>query len=181
MVTITKPFLKYSFTIGMTTMDGRGFYYPTDAVLGRSGRIYVPNRSIPGVDRGVRICVCDEDGGYYGVFGFLGEDEGQFKWHCGGAADSEGLLYFSDEYTHRISVFEDPSQEFVRKWGVHGSGEGELDTPSGLAFDAEDNLYVSDTYNNRIQKFTKNGRFLLSFGSEGDRDGQINLPWGLDY
>ena len=178
MVTSTEPFLKYSFTVGMTTMDGRGFYYPTDAVLGKNGRIYVPNRSIPMVERGVRICVCDVDGGYYGNFGRLGEGDGQFMWHSSGAVDSEGLLYFSDEYIHRISFF-DPSGEFAGKWGVHGSGEGELDSPSGVAFDGDDNLYVSDTYNNRIQKFTKDGRFLLNFGSEGDGDGQLNLPWGL--
>ena len=66
MVTIAAPFLKYSFTVGMTTMDGRGFYYPTDTVMGKNGRLYVPNRGIPRVERGVRICVCDVDGGYYG-------------------------------------------------------------------------------------------------------------------
>ena len=179
MVTSTKPFLKYSFTVGMTSMQGRGFYYPTDAVLGRSGRIYVPNRSIAELQAGTRVCVCDVDGGYYGNFAFHGKDDGQFVWHSSGAMNSEGLLYFSDEHNHRISIFKDPSQEFVSSWGVHGSGEGELDTPSGLAFDGEDNLYVSDAYNNRIQKFTKDGRFLLSFGSEGDGDGQLKLPWGL--
>ena len=179
MVTSVKPFLKYSFTIGMTTMEGRGFYYPTDAVLGSNGRIYVPNRSMPlAKSRTVRICVCDVDGGHYGTFGYRGEDDGEFMWHSCGAEDSDGLLYFSDEGLHRINIF-DPSGEFVSKWGVLGSGEGELDSPSGLAFDGEDNLYVSDTYNNRIQKFTKNGRFLVSFGLEGGQDGQLKLPWGL--
>ena len=65
-------------------------------------------------------------------------------WPSSGAVDSEGLLYFSDEYTNRISVF-DESGEFVSKWGVHGNGEGDLDGPSGMAFDGADNLYVSDT------------------------------------
>ena len=179
MVTTLKPFLKYSFTIGMTTMEGRGFYYPTDAVLGSNGRIYVPNRSMPlAKRRTVRICVCDVDGGHYGTFGYRGEDDGDFMWHSCGAEDSHGLLYFSDEGLHRINIF-DPSGEFVSKWGVLGNGEGELDSPSGLAFDGEDNLYVSDTYNNRIQKFTKNGRYLVSFGLEGDKYGQLKLPWGL--
>ena len=178
MVTTTTPFLKYSFTVGMTAMDGRGFYYPTDTVFGRNGRLYVPNRGIPRVERGVRILMCDVDGGYFGNFGYRGEDDGKFMWPSSGAVDSEGLLYFSDEYTHRISIFNE-SGEFVSKWGVHGSDEGDLDGPSGMAFDGEDNLYVSDTYNNRIQKFDKNGRFLVSFGSEGDGDGQLKLPWGL--
>ena len=97
MVTTVSPFLKYSFTVGISAMESRGFYYPTDAVLGRNGRIYVPNRSIPVVVRGIRICVCDVDGGYYGTFGFRGEGDGQFMWPSSGAVDSEGLLYFSDE------------------------------------------------------------------------------------
>ena len=162
----------------MTTMEGRGFYYPTDAVMGKNGHIYVPNRSHPLVERGVRICVCDVNGGYYGTFGFHGEGDGQFIEHSSGAVDSEGLVYFSDQGLHRISIF-DPSGEFVSKWGAHGTGEGELDSPSGLAFDREDNLYVSDTYNNRIQKFTKDGRFLAAYGSEGDGDGRLKLPWGV--
>ena len=177
-VTSSTPFLSYSFTVGMSNMEGRGFYFPTDAVIGGNGRIYVQNRSHPLVPQAVRICVCDVDGGYYGTFGFHGEGDGQFIEHSSGAVDSEGLLYFSDEHLHRISIF-DPSGEFVQKWGVHGSGEGELDSPSGLALDAADNLYVSDTHNNRIQKFTKDGRFLFSFGSEGEKDGQLKLPWGV--
>ena len=176
-------FLEYSFTIGMTTMSGRGFYYPTDTVLGKNARIYVPNRSIPVVDlpqlkRGVRICVCDVDGEYYGVFGFKGEGDGQFMWPSSGTVDSSGLLYFTDEHTDRITIF-DSEGTFVDKWGVHGSQKGNLDTPSGIAFDIEDNLYVSDTYNNRVQKFTKDGQFIECFGSEGHGVGQFVLPWGV--
>ena len=178
MMTITKPFLKYSFTVGMTSMDGRGFYYPTDSVMGKDGRLYVPNKGVPIVPRGIRICVCDVDGGYYGNFAYRGDDDGHMMWPSSGAVDNEGLLYFSDEHTNRISIF-NQSQEFVGKWGVPGSGEGELDGPSGIAFDGEDNLYVADTHNNRIQKFTKDGQFLVSFGSEGAGDGQFKLPWGL--
>jgi len=178
MVTNMTPFLKYSFTVGMTAMTGRGFYYPTDTVFGKNGRLYVPNRGIPRVDQGVRILMCDVDGGYYGNFGFRGEDDGQFMWPSNGAVDSEGLLYFTDEHSNRISVFDD-SGEFVSKWGTYGSGEGELDGPSGIAFDGEDDLYVSDTYNHRIQKFDRSGRNLLSFGSEGNGDGKLKLPWGL--
>jgi DNA-binding beta-propeller fold protein YncE len=33
--------------------------------------------------------------------------------------------------------------------------------------------------NNRIQKFTKDGKFLLKWGTKGDGDGQFNLPWGI--
>ena len=57
-----------------------------------------------------------------------------------------------------------------------------MDTPSGLAFDGQDNIYVADTYNNRVQKFTADGKFLLSIsGAEPGTDVEqgVSLPWGL--
>jgi len=171
-------FLEYVMTLGMTTMEGRGFYYPVDTAIGRDDRLYVVNRSLDIVPRGVRVTMCDIDSEYYGTFGSFGEKDGQFIWPSGGAIDSRGRVYVSDEQLHRISVF-DREGTFVSRWGSHGTGEGELDTPSGIAFDNQDNLFVSDTYNHRIQKFTADGRFLLSFGSQGHGDGELNLPWGV--
>ena len=171
-------FLEYVMTMGMTTMEGRGFYYPVDTAIGQDGRLYVVNRSLGNAARGVRVTMCDIDSEYYGTFGTFGEGDGQFISASGGAIDSRGRVYISDEQLHRISVF-DHDGSFLSSWGAHGTGEGELDTPSGIAFDNQDNLYVSDTYNHRIQKFTADGRFLLSFGSQGQGDGELNLPWGV--
>ena len=39
-------FLRYNRTVGMTTMQGRGFYFPVDSAMARDGRIYVVNRSV---------------------------------------------------------------------------------------------------------------------------------------
>ena len=171
-------FLEYFMTLGMTVMEGRGFYYPVDTAIGQDSRLYVVNRSLDNVARGVRVTMCDIDSEYYGNFGSFGNKDGQFEWPSGGAIDSRGRVYISDEQLHRISVF-DHSGAFLSQWGAHGSGEGDLDTPSGIAFDDQDNLYVSDTYNHRIQIFTADGRFLLSFGSQGQGNGELNLPWGV--
>ena len=171
-------FLEYFMTLGMTVMEGRGFYYPVDTAIGQDSRLYVVNRSLDNVARGVRVTMCDIDSEYYGNFGSFGNKDGQFEWPSGGAIDSRGRVYISDEQLHRISVF-DHSGAFLSQWGAHGSGEGDLDTPSGIAFDDQDNLYVSDTYNHRIQKFTADGRFLLSFSSQGQGNGELNLPWGV--
>ena len=170
--------LEYRLTLGMTTMEGRGFYYPTDTSIGADGRMYVANRSLENVTRGVRVTMCDIDSEYYGTFGFYGEGEGQFVWPSACTLDSHGRVYISDEYTHRISVFDHQGQ-LLSTWGSPGASEGELDTPSGLAFDSEDNLYVADTYNGRVQKFTPEGRFLSTIGRKGDGAGEFNLPWGL--
>ena len=39
-------FLRYVRTVGMTTMRGRGFYYPIDSAMSNDGgRLYVLSRS----------------------------------------------------------------------------------------------------------------------------------------
>ena len=171
-------FLEYRMTLGMTTMEGRGFYYPTDTAIAEDGRMYVANRSLENVTRGVRVTVCDIDSEYYGTFAAYGQSPGQFIWPSACTLDSQGRVYVSDEATHRISVF-DREGALLSTWGENGSAEGQLDTPSGLAFDAADNLYVADTYNHRVQKFIADGRFLASFGREGNGDAELNLPWGI--
>ena len=159
-------------------MQGRGFYYPTDCAIGEDGKLYVVNRTLETVDRGVRVTMCDADSQYFGTFGSFGQDPGQFMWPSGVAIDRQGRVYVSDEHSHRISRF-DASGAFIDHWGVHGDAPDQLDGPSGIALDAEDNLLVSDTHHNRILRFTGDGRILGGFGTEGPGDGQFNLPWGL--
>ena len=170
--------LEYALTLGMTTMEGRGFYYPMDVGIGADGRMYVVNRSLENVTRGVRVTVCDIDSEYYGTFGSYGTAPGQFVWPSACAIDSRSRIFVSDESTHRISVF-DAEGKLLTTWGVAGADESHFDTPSGLAFDSRDNLYVADTYNNRVQKFTADGGYLSTIGHQGIGDGEMNLPWGL--
>ena len=165
-------FLRYSLTIGLLTMEGRGFCFPADTTVGKDGRLYTVNRADHEPAQ-VRVTMYGLDSEYFGQFGSFGEGDGQFVWPTAIAVDSLGQVYIADEYTHRVVEF-DPTGEFVASWGVHGARPGELDSPSGLAFDRDDNLYVADYQNHRIQKFTNDGRFLLEFGS-----GQLNLPWGV--
>lgn len=171
--------LSYVMTLGVAAMEGRGFYYPVDTATGPNGRIYVLGRGHDGDQRGIQVCVMDVDSEYYGVFGTVGEADGQFIWPAGIAIDGEGLVYVSDEHLNRITVF-DASGALRATWGNAGSGPGELDGPNGLAIDAEDRLLVVDHRNNRVQRFTKDGTVLSSFGEEGDGPGQLSLPWGLD-
>ena len=171
-------FLRYSHTIGLSTMAGRGFYYPADTAIGADGKLYSVSRSLDGDPRGVRVTVCNLDSEYFGTFGSYGEGEGQFIWPTAVAIDSRDNIYVSDEYTNRVSVF-DPPGKFLARWGEPGSDDGEFDGPSGMAFDRDDNLYVVDHQNNRVQKFTGQGTFLFSFGSGGRGDGQLHLPWGV--
>lgn len=170
--------LEYSLTVGLSAMEGRGFYYPVDTLPTSHGRLYVVNRSVDGVDRGVRVTMCDIDSKFYGTFGAAGDGEGQFIQACGIAEDSQGRLYISDEYANRVSVF-DLEGNFLNSWGTTGSAEGELDGPSSLAVGVNDTVYVSDSHNHRVQRFTASGASIESFGSHGTGDGEFDLPWGL--
>ena len=171
-------FLRYSHTIGLATMEGRGFFFPSDSAVGAGGRIYTVNRSVEIDTRGVRVTVYDLDSRFFGTFGAFGDGNGQFISPTAVAVDRAGRVYVSDEYTHRIVVF-DSEGGSIASWGTMGDRPGELNSPSGMAFDADDNLYVADHRNHRIQKFDKDGGLLMSFGSEGTADGSLNLPWGL--
>ena len=122
--------IEYELTVGLSAMDGRGFYYPSDTAIGKDGRFYVVNRSLESVVRGVRVTMCDIDSEYYGIFGAYGEEDGQFIWPSCAAIDGEGRVYITDEHLDRVSVF-DPDGTFLRKWGSGGARDGELDGPSG--------------------------------------------------
>ncbi len=172
------PFLRYDRTLGVAAMDNRGFYYPVDTAIHQHGRIYGLNRSHEGDTRGVRVCILDLESKFYGVFGSIGESDGQFTWAASIAVSNAGKVYVGDEYLERISIF-DENGIFESKWGDPGVGPGQLNGPCGLSFDIDSNLYISDHRNNRVQKFTDDGEYILSFGEEGHLDGQFNLPWGL--
>ena len=168
--------LQYSHTMGMTVMEGKGFYYPVDTAVGKDDRLYVISRSKEETTRGIRVTMCDAESGYFGNFGGYGEEGGKFVWPACGAADSQGRFFISDEKLNRVTAYDDTGK-YLFHWGQTGSGPGELDTPSGLAFDTRDNIWVADTYNNRVQKFTAEGRFLLSNTGQGEQG--VSLPWGL--
>jgi len=168
--------ITYQRTIGMSVMEGKGFYYPADSAFGPDGRIYVLNRSLElaGRGRGMRVAVCDSSDNYHGEWGSFGDGPGQFMWPSAICVSSDGQVIIADEHLNKVMVFTSGG-DFIEEWGTLGSGEGFLDTPSGLAVNEKNELFVSDTYNHRLQVFSTSGHFLRSFGqNEG-----LEMPWRL--
>ena len=130
----TRQRMVYSHTIGLSTMEGRGFYYPVDTVCASDGKLYTISRSLEGDVRGVRVTIYDIDSEYYGTFSEFGEGAGQFIWPVAITQNGQGHIYISDEDKNVVTGF-DTSGAVVNHWGETGSAPGQLDGPAGLAFD----------------------------------------------
>ena len=172
---------RYTHTVGIFAMEGRGFLNPVDMALRNDGIIYVVNRGDMDLADWLpfkRVTVCNADEDFLGNFSTGGTGDGEIMWPVSIALDQDENVYISDEALQRISVF-DRQGSFLRKWGTQGSGEGEFDRPAGMAFDSDGNLLLVDSHNNRIQRYTREGRYLGGWGRAGAGDGEFNLPWGL--
>ena len=84
---------------------------------------------------------------------------------------------------------------YILEWGGFDTTEQETDCflcaehfrtvqkgwklPQQIAVDDERNIYVADTGNSRIQKFTHEGQFLSSWGTNGVENGELQSPVGI--
>src|SRR5215471_8453176 len=182
MVIVPAPPLKYSHTVGLLALNGRGFSNPMNAAITDDGIVFVANRSnsFQALQGAVRITVCSIEGEYLDEFGKYGTEDGAFVWPTAIDIDSSGNIYLADEHRHDIQVW-DKSRHFVHKWGGPGPGDDDqhMNRPAGLAVDSRDNVLVADSLNNRMLRFTPDGRLLAKWGSSGAGEGQFNMPWGV--
>jgi len=101
------------------------------------------------------------------------------------AIDRENrLLYVSDIQLDQVLVYDADSLKLLRKIGTTGhnhelTSQGDFAKPSGLAVDAEANLYVCDTLNDRVEVFDADGKFISSYGKNGDGPGYFARPKGI--
>ena len=91
--------------------------------------------------------------------------------------------------------FASSGHSYISEWGGFDTTERDTDCllcndyfnvvkkgwnlPQQIAADDEGNVYVVDTGNSRIQKFTNNGEFLSSWGTNGFEDGQFQHSAGI--
>ena len=102
--------------------------------------------------------------------GGSGSEPGQFAYPRGMAAASDGSLYVADSFNHRIQHFSADGR-VLNAWGGPSQGAGAdaapgtFQEPWGVAVAPDGSVYVADTWNHRVQKFTADGRFLLTCGA----------------
>lgn len=101
------------------------------------------------------------------------------------ALDRENrLLYVSDVTLDQVLVYDADSFKLKRKMGTTGKNHelttpGDFAKPTGLAVDKEGNLYVCDTLNDRIEVFDADGKFISTYGKNGDGPGYFARPKGI--
>jgi hypothetical protein len=71
------------------------------------------------------------------------------------------------------------------KAGVAGDGQGTFNQPSAVAIAANGDIFVADGHggnsNARIVKFSKDGKFLMTWGKKGSAPGELNIPHALAF
>jgi DNA-binding beta-propeller fold protein YncE len=96
---------------------------------------------------------------------------------------AHGRLYVADAKESRIAVFDTKTFKFVRFLGgpdKPGKREpGKFIGPTNVAVDRQGGVYVADTLNNRVQIFDADGKFVRTFGRQGDAPGEFIRPKGI--
>ncbi|MEE2885488.1 MAG: NHL repeat-containing protein [Chloroflexota bacterium] len=168
----------YDRTVGIVAMEGRGFSNPVDLAISSESQIYVVSRTNTLQTFGIRIGICTIDGKYFGDFGEFGDGDGAFVWPTALAFDQNDRLYLTDEYNHRVTMF-NTNGSFISKWGTYGTGDGQLNGPAGIAIGQTGEIFVSDHLNNRIACFTSDGNYIKKWGQYGNTNQDLDLPWGI--
>ncbi len=63
---------------------------------------------------------------------------------------------------------------------IHGFFNGSFATVTEVAVDGEGDVFVADFYNHRVQKFSADGTFLTTFGSNGNANGEFSYVIAID-
>ena len=117
---------------------------------------------------------------------------GLFIFPHGFLVDKEGNVWVTDAQGkdgkgHQVFKFSPDGKLLLTlgKAGVAGSGNDEFNQPSDVAVAPNGDIFVADGHdsgsNMRIVKFTKEGKFIKTWGKPGSAPGEFNVPHGLTF
>jgi hypothetical protein len=112
---------------------------------------------------------------------------GMFVWPHGFFLDAEGNLWTSDARGadgkgHTVMKHTRDGQVLMTLGtpGVAGTGQRHFDGPADVLVAPDGSIFVADGHgNDRVVKFSKDGEFLMEWGTEGTMLGQFNEPHAL--
>jgi hypothetical protein len=96
--------------------------------------------------------------------------------------DRNGFIWITDAGAHQVKKFR-PDGKLVMtlgKYGVPGEGPDSFNMPTDTLVVANGDLFVTDGYgNHRVVKFSKEGKFIKTWGSLGTAPGQFRIPHSI--
>lgn len=151
------------------------FNMPSDAAVGRDGRLYV----LDGVNH--RVVAYDAEGRLQFQFGSRGTGSGQFAYPLGIATDPNGTIYVADSGNHRFQTFTaygKPGEAVPLPAPVSGTPPD----PTDIAVDpARKRLYIADNDNHIIHVYSlADHRFEAIWGGAGQGERQFRFPFLID-
>jgi len=142
-----------------------------------------------GDDAGVPLPAINDELVPAGEFEFLWQSDGggePLDATGGLGIDPEGNLWLANATANSPGEFRifAPDGAALETWSGSGGDEGQFDFSAvgwqgiygDIAFDTDGTFYVADTGNHRVQKFGPDRDFLMSWGGNGDGEGQFMAP-----
>jgi hypothetical protein len=151
--------------------DGR-LQKPRAMAIDDQDRLYI-------VDMTGRIQVFTTDGQYLRGWSTPESENGK---PTGLSFDRQGHLLVADTHYYRVLFYTPEGRRLEDRTigGVCGFGPGEFNFVTDCVQDSQGNYYVSEYGEyDRVQKFSRNGRFLMQWGSHGEQPGQFMRPQSL--
>ena len=170
--------------------EGRTWGSTAGVAVDRKGNIWVAERCDANTYAGSTldpILEFDPSGKLLTSFG-----AGIFVFPHGITVDKDGNVWVTDGQGkdgkgHQVFKFSPNGKVLMAlgKAGVAGDGEDTFNQPSAVAIASNGDIFVADGHggnsNNRIVKFSKDGKFLMTWGKKGSDPGEFNLPHALAF
>ncbi len=97
--------------------------------------------------------------------------------------DKLNNVWVTDVGLHQIFKFNHDGVLLMKlgEAGIPGNDSSHFNRPTDVAIAADGSFYVSDGYrNSRVIKFSKDGKYLFSWGARGNKPGEFNIPHAID-
>ena len=151
---------------------GQDFRSPMGVAVDAQDNIYVTDSAL-----GI-VFVFDSKGKHKSFIGQRVSRAGYFQRPTGIAVDSAAKrLYVADTLGHKVYVL-DLTGHVLSSFGERGLRPGQFNFPTEIVARGQE-LLVVDAMNFRVQTFSRDGGFVRSFGSLGERTGSLFRPKGL--
>ncbi|MBM3776395.1 MAG: 6-bladed beta-propeller [Acidobacteria bacterium] len=138
-----------------------------------AGNVYVFQRG----KKADPIVVFDSKGKYLRSWG-----RGMFGNPHGMRVDKNNHVWVTDNGDHQVFRFTNEGQVLLRlgQKAKPGTDDRSFNRPTDIAFAPSGDVYVSDGYgNSRVVKFSREGKYLLSWGRRGTGTGEFNTPHSI--